>query len=91
MCYFLQSFYLFNLLAINIEKGWIFPSDCMVIDTSAYPFYRSFLSVGSIVSFFENLGDTSEHPRWIFLGTTNTAKLTPQEIAIATNKGYSLL
>jgi len=71
-----------GLISFNIEQGWI-PNSTLDFSQSTK------LSVSSIVSFFTNLG-TTVVARIITIGATNIAKLTPQQIAIATNKGYTI-
>lgn len=60
------------------------------LNQSAIDFrYSNNLSVDSMVYLFENAIATANTWR-IYIGPTNLAKLTPEQIAIATSKGYTL-
>lgn len=72
-----------SLQRVEIPSGFVLPSN---IDLSTGIL---FLSKDGMVDFFNNLGITST-ARTLTLGSTNLAKLTAAEKAIATNKGYTL-
>lgn len=68
---------------MNIKDGWIAPS--FNISASKY------LSVSGLVDMFTKLGaNYTGSTRTITIGATNIAKLTPAQIAIATNKNYTI-
>jgi hypothetical protein len=69
------------LIEIIIEDGWVAPTFSLA-EALRMP-ARAF------VDFFNKLGRTII-TQTITLGATNLAKLTPAEIAIATNKGYTI-
>ena len=72
-----------NCTDIEVQDGW-----CKPLDISQFPA----LTEENIVNHILNkLGDnTGQSPLTITLGATNLAKLTVEEIAIATNKGFTL-
>lgn len=72
-----------NLTDVDIQDGWCKPLTLSYID---------YLTEENIVNHILNkLGDnTGQSPLTITLGATNLAKLTAEEIAIATNKGFTL-
>lgn len=70
------------LQKIDIPQGWIPPAN-MSLNGGSY-FIKE-----SIVSFFNKLGTTTNTITLTF-GATNLSKLTEEEKAIATNKGYTL-
>lgn len=71
-----------RLSYLDIAQGWI-PNVSMTLSQSTY------WSEQSIVSFFNKLGATTDAITLTF-GATNLNKLTEEEKAIATNKGYTL-
>ena len=75
-----QNFY--ALKAIDIVQGWT-PA------TSLSFSYSTFLPAGAMVDFFNKLGTTTNAITLTF-GSTNLGKLSADEKAIATNKGYTL-
>jgi hypothetical protein len=72
----------YSLQLIIIEQGWCPNGDFNIGD-------QIFLNSDAIVEFFNRLGNAPS-TIIIVIGTTNLNKLTPEEIAIATNKGYTL-
>lgn len=71
------------LASVEIEAGWICPNDMNIS-------YGN-LSVSSLSDLINNLGDNSANPTvTITIGATNLAKLTTDQIAIATSKNYTL-
>ncbi|MDR1883725.1 MAG: leucine-rich repeat domain-containing protein [Prevotella sp.] len=70
-----------GLLTVIVEPGWVSPA----LDIS----YSKYLTVASLVDLFNNLGPASVTVT-IKIGSTNLAKLTDAQIAIATGKGYTL-
>ena len=77
-----QLVYFRKLRHLDIVEGWI-PSNNMNLSGSNYWLTQS------LVDFFTKLGTTSTTIT-ITLGTTNLNKLTADQKAIATNKGYTL-
>ena len=71
-----------NLYYIDISQGWT-PNVSMNLNTSQN------WSAGNMVKFFNKLGTTSSAITLTF-GSTNLNKLTADQKAIATNKGYTL-
>lgn len=71
-----------KLRVIDIVSGWI-PTTNLQFSAS------SFFSAESMVDFFTKLGTTTNAITLTF-GTTNLDKLTADQKAIATNKGYTL-
>jgi hypothetical protein len=72
-----------SLLSINIERGW--SPDVININVSD----STNLSYSSLINFLNNFGSVGSMGI-IKLGAENIAKLTPQEIAIGTNKGLTI-
>lgn len=72
----------YKLRILDIVQGWI-PSKNMTISGSNYWLTQS------LVDFFTKLGTTSTAIT-LTLGTANLNKLTAEQKAIATNKGYTL-
>lgn len=73
----------YSIVAINVEAGWVAPS--FNISASKY------LSVSGLVDMFTKLGaNYTGSTRTITIGAANIAKLTPEQIAIATNKNYTI-
>lgn len=48
------------------------------------------LTHDSIMNVINNAADVTEYPATLKLGSTNLAKITEEEIAVATNKGWTL-
>ena len=48
------------------------------------------LTHDSIMNVINNAADVTEYPARLTLGSTNLAKITDEEIAVATNKGWTL-
>lgn len=71
-----------NLKKIDIPAGWIPPTNMLAPPSNK--FIRE-----DIVDFFNKLGSTTNVITLTF-GATNLNKLTAEEKAIATNKGYTL-
>jgi len=78
----MSTFTLFNgcmaLHSIIIEDGWIgeFNNPSFV------------MSISSAINFINNLGITDTP---LTIRIINLSKLSPQQIAVATNKGYTLI
>ena len=71
-----------NLESITVGEGW---NMSMRLDVTAN------LTVDSMVGIFNNLKDlTGETAKTLTLGSTNLAKLTDEQKAIATNKNWTL-
>lgn len=72
-----------NMTKIEIKNGW-----CKPLNVA----YWTTLTEENIVEYIlKRLGEnTGQSPLTITLGATNLAKLTAEEIAIATNKGFTL-
>lgn len=71
-----------RLTYVDIAQGWI-PNQDMNFSNS------TMWSADYMVKFFTNLGTTST-TRTLTFGSTNLGKLTNEQKAIATNKGYTL-
>lgn len=72
----------YKLRILDIVEGWV-PGNNMNLGSSSYWLTQS------LVDFFTKLGTTSTAIT-LTLGTANLNKLTAEEKAIATNKGYTL-
>lgn len=70
------------LKEFDVEDGWV-PTQNITLSVS------SVLKVDGMVRLFNNLGNTRTAIT-ITLGRTNTGRLTSDQIAIATNKGYTI-
>lgn len=73
---------LYSLVELEVEQGWT-PNYSVNFSGSVS------LTAQAIVDFFNKLG-TTESAITLTFGTTNLNKLTAEEKAIATNKGYTL-
>ena len=76
-------------LGMGYGTGWIANSDSLTLNLSDSPL----LTHDSLMNVINNLYDIKSKgvkPQTLQLGNTNKAKLTAEEIAIATNKGWDV-
>lgn len=76
-------------LGMGYDTGWIANSDSLTLNLSDSPL----LTHDSLMNVINNLYDIKSKgvkPQTLQLGNTNKAKLTAEEIAIATNKGWDV-
>ena len=77
-------------LGMGYSTGWIANSDSLTLNLSDSPL----LTHDSLMNVINNLYDIKSKgvkPQTLQLGNTNKAKLTAEEIAIATNKGWNVI
>jgi hypothetical protein len=72
----------FSIQSVNISEGWVAPANFNVSSSIKF-------SISSMLDIFNKLGNAVVATTLTF-GAINLAKLTPDEKAIATNKGYTL-
>lgn len=77
-------------LGMGYDTGWDANSDSLTLNLSDSPL----LTHDSLMNVINNLYDIKSKgvkPQTLQLGNTNKAKLTAEEIAIATNKGWNVI
>lgn len=87
-----------NMSSVDFNTTGMFSGCYALTDLGGFPglhcelnlSYSSNLTVESLMNVINKMDDVTANPQTLNLGSTNLAKLTEAQIAVATNKGWTL-